>query len=236
MIRPFTCVCLLLAAGSGLYVYQSKHRVQVVDREITRTLKLADAAHERVAMLRAEWALLNEPDRLQDLASRFLNLRPMAPTQFVAFADLTHRLPAPGAAIVAPPPLPDAPDPSTAPPPVAAADPRSVPPPKPASPSLPPAVQVAAKASVEKAAAVDHPHPRISAQQVAVRTTMPDTSSLPPSAADVVTRIARGDAASPPAPAVASALGAARPMLPAPVPVSTARAPTVPFATARDSP
>ena len=26
MIRPFTCICMLLAGGSGLYLYQSKHR------------------------------------------------------------------------------------------------------------------------------------------------------------------------------------------------------------------
>ena len=34
MIRPVTCVCFLLACGSGLYVYQSKHRVQLIDRDI----------------------------------------------------------------------------------------------------------------------------------------------------------------------------------------------------------
>ena len=32
MIRPITCVCFLLACGSGLYLYQSKHRVQLLDR------------------------------------------------------------------------------------------------------------------------------------------------------------------------------------------------------------
>ena len=38
MIRPVTCVCFLLACGSGLYLYQSKHRVQVLDREIEKTV------------------------------------------------------------------------------------------------------------------------------------------------------------------------------------------------------
>ena len=43
MIRPITCVCFLLACGSGLYVYQSKHRVQVLDRKIEKTVRATDA-------------------------------------------------------------------------------------------------------------------------------------------------------------------------------------------------
>ena len=42
MIRPFTCVCFLLACGSGLYLYQAKHRVQMIDREIEKTVRATD--------------------------------------------------------------------------------------------------------------------------------------------------------------------------------------------------
>ena len=38
MIRPFTCICLLAAASSGLYLYQTKHRAQVLDRDIARVM------------------------------------------------------------------------------------------------------------------------------------------------------------------------------------------------------
>jgi hypothetical protein len=96
MIRPFTCICVLLAAASGLYLYQEKHRAQLLEIEIGQVVKQIDAAHARTALLRAEWALLNEPDRLADLAGRHLpNLRPMAPAQFVQMADLDAHLPAP---------------------------------------------------------------------------------------------------------------------------------------------
>ncbi len=95
MIRPFTCVCMLLAAGSGLYLYQTKHRAQLLDREIARTLKQIDVTHDRIGALKAEWALLNEPDRLKDLAQQHTTLKPLAPTQFVALNDLPGRLPAP---------------------------------------------------------------------------------------------------------------------------------------------
>jgi hypothetical protein len=95
MIRPFTCVCLLLAGGSGLYVYQEKHRAHLLEIEIAKTIKQVDAARARTAMLRAEWALLNEPDRLQDLADRHLQLQTMVPSQFVQMSELDQHLPAP---------------------------------------------------------------------------------------------------------------------------------------------
>ena len=101
MIRPFTCICLLLAGGSGLYLYQSKHRAQMLDREIGRVLRQTEVARDRIGVLRAEWAVLNEPERLAELSQQHLGLRQLSPTQFVAVADLGARLPpvpVPGAA------------------------------------------------------------------------------------------------------------------------------------------
>ena len=95
MMRPFTCLCLLAALGSGLYLYSEKHRAQMLDRDISRTVKQADATRERIGLLRAEWALLNEPDRLSALATQYLVLQSLAPTQFTQLADLPNRLPAP---------------------------------------------------------------------------------------------------------------------------------------------
>ena len=62
MIRPITCVCFLLACGSGLSLYQSKHRVQVLDREIEQTVHATDTLREQTRVLHAEWTLLNDPD------------------------------------------------------------------------------------------------------------------------------------------------------------------------------
>lgn len=95
MIRPFTLICMVSAFGAGLYLYQSKHHAQVLDREIMRTIKQTEATRERTGMLRAEWALLNEPDRLAELAKAHTSLQTLKPTQFVALAELSTRLPAP---------------------------------------------------------------------------------------------------------------------------------------------
>jgi hypothetical protein len=102
MIRPLTCITLLMAACSGLYLYQTKARTLGVDHEIARTLKTADATWQRASVLRAEYALLNDPSRLADLATQYLaTLQTTAPGQFSTWADLDKRLPP-----VGPPPTP----------------------------------------------------------------------------------------------------------------------------------
>ncbi len=123
MIRPFTCLSVLLAAGSGLYLYSEKHRTTLLDDRIRLVVEDTHRIEDRTSMLRAEWALLNQPDRLQTLATKFLpGLAPIAPTQFVQIAELDRHLPPVGA-----PPAPSAPGqavptlPAAAPPPVALA-------------------------------------------------------------------------------------------------------------------
>jgi hypothetical protein len=97
MIRPFTCLTVLLAAGSGLYLYSEKHKTTLLDDRIRAVVDNTHRIEDRTSMLRAEWALLNQPDRLQTLAAKYLpRLQPMAPTQFVQASDLDRQLPAIG--------------------------------------------------------------------------------------------------------------------------------------------
>jgi hypothetical protein len=102
MIRPITCIAFLLACGSGLYLYQTKHRVKLLDDHIARVVRSTDAMREQTRMLAAEWTLLNDPERLRVLANQFLSLQTVAPNQFTSLADLDKRLP--------PPVLPVSPD------------------------------------------------------------------------------------------------------------------------------
>jgi hypothetical protein len=104
MIRPFTCLVFLLACGSGLYLYQSKHRVSLLDGQIAQTVKSTDVLRAQTRMLSAEWTLLNDPERLRQLASQFLTLQTVSPNQFTSLADLDSRLP---------PPVPPGPPPET---------------------------------------------------------------------------------------------------------------------------
>jgi hypothetical protein len=94
MIRPLTCICFLMASGSGLYLYQSKHAAQLLDRTIEKTVHDTDLVREQTRALRTEWTLLNEPERLRQLADLYLpTLKSVAPGQFTSMADLDSRLP-----------------------------------------------------------------------------------------------------------------------------------------------
>ena len=95
MIRPLTCVCLVLAAGSGLYLYQVKQRAFALDASLRSTFHDIDVARDRTRMLRADWALVNDPERLQALASQYLTLQPMQPSQLLTMDQLAAALPPP---------------------------------------------------------------------------------------------------------------------------------------------
>jgi hypothetical protein len=107
MIRPLTGISVLLACGSGLYLYQTKHHAQIVDRQIEHTIQAITATRMQTRELAAAWTLLGNPDRLQLLANQYLDIKPVQPSQFVALADLDSRLPPPRAL---PPPASTTPD------------------------------------------------------------------------------------------------------------------------------
>ena len=232
MIRPFTVICMLLAGGSGLYLYQAKHRSQLLDREIARTIKSTEATRERIGAMRAEWALLNEPERLAELSQQHLGLRQLDPKQFVALADLGARLPAP-----LPPgsfamPAEELPVPMAQVAPQVAAPPAALPraavPARPAAPAAAP-VQLAARTP---------PRPAPTAPVTPAPAPMQFASAAPPAlpaprivpAAPIVpvaaTPITLAPRSLPPGPGFAigesvlraSALGGARPALPPPTP------------------
>ncbi len=84
-------ICALVFAAA--YVYRIKMESTV---RTERVLKLrADIRHERdaIASLRAEWAKLESPKRLQELASRHLSLRSIEATQYDSLKNLPPRPP-----------------------------------------------------------------------------------------------------------------------------------------------
>jgi hypothetical protein len=99
MIRPLTIATCLLACGSGLYLYQEKHEVQLLDRTIERTVHDTNALREQSRLLAAEWTMLNDPERLRQFSDTYLNLKTITPTQFTSLTDLDTRLPTPQAVV-----------------------------------------------------------------------------------------------------------------------------------------
>ena len=111
--RPqLTMLGVIAMVASGLYVYSEKHAAASLDRQIAHAFEATVAAHQQSNLLRAEWALLNNPDRLHPFADRYLSLQPLSAGQFVKFADLHSRLPK----ILYGPPMPATDDDAGAPP------------------------------------------------------------------------------------------------------------------------
>jgi hypothetical protein len=75
----------LAVIALAFWAYRENYRTQTALREVTRIQTQIAAARERVSVLRAEWAYLNRPDRLRDLADlnfERLGLWPMGGEQF----------------------------------------------------------------------------------------------------------------------------------------------------------
>ncbi|WP_431272582.1 hypothetical protein [Dankookia sp. P2] len=65
----------------------------MLDRELRGIARQIDEANDRSQALQAEWAWLNEPERLRGVAQRHLQLEPMQPTQFLRLNEAERRLP-----------------------------------------------------------------------------------------------------------------------------------------------
>jgi cell division protein FtsL len=83
---------LILAAA---YVYRIKFDSAAQAEKLAKLR--GEVRHERdqIAALRAEWGQLDNPARIETLAKRYLQLKPIAPTQFDSLDHLPDRPPPP---------------------------------------------------------------------------------------------------------------------------------------------
>ena len=56
MIRPLTLLSIVAAAGAGLHVYNTKHAVSLLDRELRTIARDIQEAETRTQALQAEWS------------------------------------------------------------------------------------------------------------------------------------------------------------------------------------
>ena len=83
MLR-FVNICLVLGLVALAYViYQVKYESRALDAEIATLGKQIDEERDAIAVLRAEWSLLNRPERIERLAQKYLKLAPARPVQLV---------------------------------------------------------------------------------------------------------------------------------------------------------
>ena len=74
MIKFRYLLALMLLASCIFGLFQVKFKVQNLDREMNELKQQLAHEKETIHVLKAEWAYLNQPERLQRLAEKFLDL------------------------------------------------------------------------------------------------------------------------------------------------------------------
>lgn len=93
-MRPVLFVLSFLALiALGFWAYRENYATQAALQEVETLQRQIVGLREALALQRAEWAYLNRPDRLRDLATvNFdrLGLLPMEPSQFGSASDVVY--------------------------------------------------------------------------------------------------------------------------------------------------
>lgn len=91
MINFLLIALMLLGAG---VVYDLKYEAEKATAKVARINRKIDTERDAIATLKAEWSLLNQPKRLQELTERhhaYLELDPLAPTQIGSIDDIPFK-------------------------------------------------------------------------------------------------------------------------------------------------
>jgi hypothetical protein len=83
-MRRSTIVCGLVAAGIGTGLFQLKYEVMRLEQQYRQICQSIKATEESTHVLKAEWAHLNDPKRLQLLAQKHLDIIPVGAAQLTS--------------------------------------------------------------------------------------------------------------------------------------------------------
>ena len=88
LLRLMHAAAIAALIGSAAYVYGVKYRTIYAAEQLVKTRHLIGKEKDAINLLRAEYARLSRPDRIQELADAKLGLQPLALTQIATVAEL----------------------------------------------------------------------------------------------------------------------------------------------------
>ncbi|QJE72269.1 hypothetical protein HHL28_03385 [Aerophototrophica crusticola] len=83
MIGKSTIVWIGLACMASAILYQTSYEVQEQEEQLARLNRQIVAEQEAIQVLKAEWAYLNDPTRIERLVAEHMILQPTKSTQIV---------------------------------------------------------------------------------------------------------------------------------------------------------
>ena len=91
MLRILNVVAIAALIGSAVYAYSIKYDTILYTEQIAKTKRAIKTERDAIGVLRAEWAHLTRPERIQALADKHLDLQPLQLTQIVRADKLPDR-------------------------------------------------------------------------------------------------------------------------------------------------
>ena len=93
MLRFLNIAAILVLVGSAIYAYSIKYQTSYRAEQIVKTKLEIKAEHDAIAVLRAEWSFMTRPERVQQLADRYLDLQPLTADKIETARELPERAP-----------------------------------------------------------------------------------------------------------------------------------------------
>lgn len=91
MMRRGGLFWITMAVCAAVIAFVVKYEVRGLEDKLAALESDLMQSQETIHVLKAEWSYLNRPERLTELAQRYLDLVPMGPTQMSTLIDVPYR-------------------------------------------------------------------------------------------------------------------------------------------------
>lgn len=91
MMRLLHMLAITALIASAAYAYSIKYDTLFYSEQVAKLTSKIEKERSSISVLRAEWQLLNNPDRLQTAAEQHLDLQVMEIKQLARWSDIPAR-------------------------------------------------------------------------------------------------------------------------------------------------